>query len=183
MGEAKRRQLTVQTQALQAMVVDTPGGRIHVQWDHGASATPNAQLTFFAEFLATTGVYDAWVDGCPLIYTSPNAPSKHDVLGTWLLAILADHNRYAHITGMRGCAALGHHHMIKQCDLYAGPVPMALSQAALVRAREIAHIASMPNSCTFLAEAPASSTSPAMRVASLTGAVSEAAMRLTRSLA
>jgi hypothetical protein len=56
MGEAKRRQLAVQTQALRAMTVDTPGGRIHVQWDHGASATPNAQLTFFAEFLATTGL-------------------------------------------------------------------------------------------------------------------------------
>jgi hypothetical protein len=57
MGEAKSRQLFVQTQALEAMVVDTPGGRIHVQWDHGASATSNAQLTFFAEFLSTTGVY------------------------------------------------------------------------------------------------------------------------------
>ena len=95
MGEAKRRQLAVQTQALEAMVVDTPGGRIHVQWDHGASATPNAQLTFFAEFMATTGVYDSWVDSCPLSYTSPNAHSRRDVLGTWLLAILAGHNRYA----------------------------------------------------------------------------------------
>ena len=104
MGEAKRRQLLVQTQALEAMVVDTPGGRIHVQWDHAASATPNAQLTFFAEFLATTGVYDAWVNSCPLSYTSPNAHSKRDVLGTWLLAILAGHNRYAHITGLRGDA-------------------------------------------------------------------------------
>ena len=42
MGEAKRRQLLVQTRALEAMVVDTPGGRIHVQWDSGANATPNA---------------------------------------------------------------------------------------------------------------------------------------------
>ena len=86
------------------MVVDTPGGRIHVQWDHGASATPNAQLTFFAEFLATTGVYESWVNSCPLSYTSPNAHSKRDVLGTWLLGILAGHNRYAHITGLRGDA-------------------------------------------------------------------------------
>ena len=31
MGDAKRHQLPVQTQALEAMVVDTPGGRIHVQ--------------------------------------------------------------------------------------------------------------------------------------------------------
>ena len=104
MGEAKRRQLAVQAQALDAMTVDTPGGRIHVQWDHGASATPNAQLTFFAEFLATTGVYDSWVNSCPLSYTSPNAHGKRDVLGTWLLAILAGHNRYAHITGLRGDA-------------------------------------------------------------------------------
>jgi hypothetical protein len=56
MGEAKRRELAVKSQALEAMVVDTPGGRMQVQWDHGASATPNAQLTFFAEFLTTTGV-------------------------------------------------------------------------------------------------------------------------------
>ena len=104
MGEAKRRQLGIQTQALEAMVVDTPGGRIHVQWDHGASATPNAQLTFFAEFLAATGVYESWVSSCPLTYSSPNAPSKRDVLGTWLLAILAGHNRYAHITGLRNDA-------------------------------------------------------------------------------
>jgi len=75
-----------------------------VQWDHGASATPNAQLTFFAEFLATTGVYDSWVNSCPLSYTSPNAHSKRDVLGTWLLGVLAGHNRYAHITGLRGDA-------------------------------------------------------------------------------
>jgi len=86
------------------MVVDAPGGRIHVQWDHGASATPNAQLTFFAEFLQATGVYESWVSSCPLTYSSPNAPDKRDVLGTWLLAILAGHKRYAHITGLRGDA-------------------------------------------------------------------------------
>lgn len=71
----------------------TPGGRIHVQWDHRASASPNAQLTFFAEFLAATGVYDVWADSCPLSYSSPNAPGKRDVLGTWLLSILAAHKR------------------------------------------------------------------------------------------
>lgn len=104
MGEAKRRERLALTQALQAMAVDTPGGRIHVQWDHTASASPNAQLTFFAEFLATTGLYESWVESCPLSYASPNAPSKRDVLGTWLLSILAGHKRYAHITGLRGDA-------------------------------------------------------------------------------
>ena len=112
MGEATRRQLQARDQAFEAMAVDTPGGRIRVQWDHSASATPNAQLTFLAEFLAATGLYDSWVNSCPLAYTSPNAPTKRDVLGTWLLAILAGHNRYAHITGLRGDAVsppdLGH---------------------------------------------------------------------------
>jgi hypothetical protein len=76
MVEAKRRQRAVQTPALEAMLVDTPGGQIYVQWDHGASATPNAQLTFFAQFLPTTGVYEDWLDGCPLSYTSPNNCSR-----------------------------------------------------------------------------------------------------------
>jgi hypothetical protein len=31
MGEAKRSQLAIQQQALQAMAVDVPGGRIHIQ--------------------------------------------------------------------------------------------------------------------------------------------------------
>ncbi len=102
MGEAKRRQLQDQSAPSEALAVDTPGGRIQVKWDHSANASPNAQLVFFAEFLAATGLYEQWVDICPLTYASPNAPTKRDVLGTWLLAILAGHNRYAHITGLRG---------------------------------------------------------------------------------
>jgi hypothetical protein len=66
-----------------------------------ASATPIAQLAFFAEFLATTGVYESWVSSCPLRYSSGNASQKRDVLGTWFLSILAGHHRYAHITGLR----------------------------------------------------------------------------------
>ena len=77
---------------------------MHVHWDDTAQATPNGQLVFFAEFLAATGIFDRWVETCPLSYTSPNAPSKRDVLGTLLLAILAGHKRYAHITALRGDA-------------------------------------------------------------------------------
>lgn len=86
------------------MVVDTLGGRMHVRWDEGAAATPNGQLVFFAEFMAAAGVFDRWVDACPLAYTSPNAPGKRDVLGTLVLAILAGHKRYAHVTALRGDA-------------------------------------------------------------------------------
>ena len=66
MGEAKRKQIQSFQRDLKAMVVDTPGGRIHVQWDHSATATPNAQLAFFAEFLQTTGFFKSWVDSCRL---------------------------------------------------------------------------------------------------------------------
>jgi hypothetical protein len=82
--------------------VETPGGRIQIRWDYEASATPNAQLAFFAEFLATARVYESWVESCPLTYSSGNASRKRDVLGTWFLSILAGHHRYAHITGLRG---------------------------------------------------------------------------------
>lgn len=101
MGEAKRRQAEVLKRA-DSMIVATPGGRLHVQWDGKASATPIGQLAFFAEFLHTSGAWSAWVQDCPLTYTSPNAPTKHDVLGTWLLSILAGHKRYAHVSALRG---------------------------------------------------------------------------------
>ena len=41
---------------------------------------------------------------CPLSYRSGNAPDKRDVLGTLMLAMLAGHKRYAHITALRGDA-------------------------------------------------------------------------------
>lgn len=107
MGESKRkRAVALAAEALAAgpQVVDTLGGRMHVRWDEQAAATPNGQLVFFAEFLAATGVFDRWVAGCPLSYRSGNAPDKRDVLGTLMLAMLAGHKRYAHITGLRGDA-------------------------------------------------------------------------------
>lgn len=77
---------------------------MHVRWDAGAAATPHGQLVFFAEFLATTGVFERWVSSCPLQYRSGNAPHKRDVLGTLMLGLLAGHRRYAHITALRGDA-------------------------------------------------------------------------------
>lgn len=81
MGERKKLSKTALALASEdAMVVQTMGGRIHVRWDETARATPHGQLVFFAEFLATAGVFDRWVQGCPLNYSSPNASSKRDVL-------------------------------------------------------------------------------------------------------
>ncbi|MFY9513745.1 MAG: transposase [Rubrivivax sp.] len=84
--------------------MDTLGGRMHVRWDQAAAATPHGQLVFFAEFLATTGVFERWVSSCPLEYRSGNAPGRRDVLGTLMLGLLAGHRRYAHITTLRGDA-------------------------------------------------------------------------------
>ena len=102
MGELAGSELSVQKPKEKSLSVETPGGRIHIRWDHTASATPHAQLAFFAEFLSTTGLYDSWVNSCPLRYASGHAPGKRDVLGSWLLSILAGYNRYAHITALRG---------------------------------------------------------------------------------
>ena len=102
MGESSGAELSAYGAELESFSVETPGGRIHIRWDYEASATPNAQLAFFAEFLATAGVYESWVASCPLTYTSGNSSQMRDVLGTWFLSILAGHHRYAHITGLRG---------------------------------------------------------------------------------
>ena len=40
-------------------------------------------------FLAVTGVFERWVSACPLSYSSGNAPTKRDVLGTLMLGLLA----------------------------------------------------------------------------------------------
>ena len=105
MGEVIEQHKTVLAQASEdAMVVDTMGGRMHVRWDETAQATPHGQIAFFAEFLATAGVFDRWVDACPLRYSSPNASRPRDVLGTLMLGILAGSKRYAHIAGVRGDA-------------------------------------------------------------------------------
>lgn len=79
-------------------------GRVHVEWDPAAAVTPLGQLPFFTEFLRVGGLFDPWVEDCPLVLTSLKAPSKRDVLGTTLLSILSGHRRYAHIGGLRGDA-------------------------------------------------------------------------------
>jgi len=85
-----------------ALPVDTVGRRFHVEWDPQAPVTPLGQLVFFSQFLAASGLYSKWVAACPLRYTSPNAPTVADVLGTSVLAILSGAYRYAHVSALRG---------------------------------------------------------------------------------
>jgi hypothetical protein len=93
---------SVEREAATSVVVDTFAGPIHVEWDGDAAVTPLGHLAFFAEYLKVSGRFDALVADCPLSYASPNAPKERDVIGTALLAILAGHWRYAHITALRG---------------------------------------------------------------------------------
>lgn len=97
LGEAIR----AQNHRLPAPVaVETFGGKIHVEWDPSAAVTPIGQLPFFIQFLKVGGLFERWVEQCPLRYQSNNAPQKRDVLGSFLLSILSGHNRYAHMTAL-----------------------------------------------------------------------------------
>lgn len=84
------------------LMAETYAGRVHLEWEPAASVTTMGQLAFFVEYLKQAGLFDGFVAGCPLHLTSPNAPSKRDVLGTIVLSVLSGHRRYAHITALRG---------------------------------------------------------------------------------
>src|SRR5260370_42373123 len=76
-------------------------GKVHVKWLPEATVSSLGLMPFFIEFLKTSGLFDKWVEDCPLHYTSGNAPEKRDVLGTLVLSVLAGHWRYAHISAIR----------------------------------------------------------------------------------
>jgi hypothetical protein len=82
--------------------VDTYAGKVQVNWVPEAAVSSLGLMPYFIEFLKSSGVFDAWVEDCPLEYASPNAPQKRDVLGTILLSVLSGHWRYAHISAIRG---------------------------------------------------------------------------------
>lgn len=84
-----------------ATILDTPGGSVRVVWDSEAPLTPLGQFAYFAQFLKVANLFEPWVADCPLVYTSGNAPSKTDVLGTALLSAVAGQRRYAHATAIR----------------------------------------------------------------------------------
>ena len=82
--------------------VETMGGPVQVSWEEDPGISPHGLLTYFFEFLHVSGLWEDFVEQCPLCYTSPNAPTKAEILGTILCGVLNGHRRYAHISGMRG---------------------------------------------------------------------------------
>ena len=101
-GEAANEGMTVPGPG----AVDTFGGKVFVRWDPDASVTGFGPAAYFIEFLKTNGLWESWVQDCPLHYTSPNAPPKEDILGTVMLSVVAGHKRYAHITTVRSDSVL-----------------------------------------------------------------------------
>ncbi len=85
-----------------ATSLDTFAGKIHVKWSPEATVSSLGLMPFFIEFLKTSGLFDKWVEDCPLRYSSGNAPEKRNILGTLVLSVLAGHWRYAHINAIRG---------------------------------------------------------------------------------
>ena len=102
MGESKRKLVKSQEMLTSCTGVQTAGGRVQVRWESASAATPMGQLAYFIEFLTLTGLWSRWQEGFPLPYVSPNAPTKSEVLGTWMLSILSGHKRYSHVTAI-GC--------------------------------------------------------------------------------
>jgi Transposase DDE domain group 1 len=101
MGESKLKLVKREEMLLSCAGVQTAGGRVQVRWESESAATPMGQLAYFIEFLTLTGLWSRWLEGCPLGYASPNAPSKAEVLGTWMLSVLSGHRRYSHVTAIR----------------------------------------------------------------------------------
>lgn len=86
--EEKVNYLPSCTENYDRLSVETFGGRVHVEWDPESSVTPLGQLAFFIEFLKMGNLLDPWIEDCPLSFTSNNAPTKREVLGTLLLSIV-----------------------------------------------------------------------------------------------
>ena len=101
MGESKLKLAKRDEMLLSCAGVQTMAGRVQMRWESESAATPMGQLVYFIEFLHLTGLWSRWLETCPLSYSSGNAPSKAEVLGTWMLSVLSGHRRYAHVTGIR----------------------------------------------------------------------------------
>lgn len=99
---AGERAISKKSIKIAQLPVDTYAGKLHVEWDPSAAVTPLGQLPFFIEFLKTSKLFDDFVEDCPLKFTSNNASSVRDILGSMMLSVLSGHTRYSHVTALRG---------------------------------------------------------------------------------
>ena len=62
--------------------IDTFGGPVKARWDFAPAVTRNGGLAYFIDFLKVSKTWTEFVDSCPLTYSSPNAPTKAEILAT-----------------------------------------------------------------------------------------------------
>jgi len=75
--------------------LDAFGGVVEVEWEEDGAAGLHGGLVYFIEFLKRSGLWEHFVEECPLEYVSPNAPSKEEILGTILFSVLSGHHRHS----------------------------------------------------------------------------------------
>ena len=80
-----------------ALKINTPGGVFDCRWDETAQVTANGHLAAFSQFLECGGLFERLASGCPLAYTSHNAPSVRAVLATVVAGVLEGAFRYRHL--------------------------------------------------------------------------------------
>ena len=51
--------------------VQTVAGRVQVRWESKSASTPMGQLAYFIEFINLTGLWQRWLESCPLTYLMP----------------------------------------------------------------------------------------------------------------
>ena len=95
------RDLVEQTASKEPMALDSFGGRVHARWSPDKAVSPFGQLPFFIDVLKQADLFEPFVAGCPLQFSSPNAPEVRDVPGNLLLSIVTGVRRYAHVNALR----------------------------------------------------------------------------------
>ena len=82
--------------------IDSFGGPVKACWGSSPAVTRHGLLAYFIDFLKVSKTWMEFVDSCPLTYSSPNAPTKEEILATMLYSILIGQRRYAHMTALSG---------------------------------------------------------------------------------
>ena len=82
--------------------IDSFGGPVKACWGSSPAVTRHGLLAYFIDFLKVSKTWKEFVDSCPLTYSSPNAPTKEEILATMLDSILIGQRRYAHMTALSG---------------------------------------------------------------------------------
>ena len=70
------QEIQLKKREIPALIADTFAGKIHIEWNPQAQGTALGQLPFFIQFLKVGGLFEPWVNDCPLSYSSNNAPEK-----------------------------------------------------------------------------------------------------------